>query len=156
MRTNKAICIALAALSILSGCEDTPHNVHRQEIRTETGKAVNLSANPELKAIKASLLDGMTSYMKSVRTSYGSGDINRCAQILDEHLGAIQAAKSREEAMSVVKTTVLKLNQLNKQSGSDLIETDQREQIAAFIIKAGALLGFNGEHEDVTEQWRDW
>lgn len=154
--TNKAICAALAALVILAGCEDTPKSAHSQAMRNETGKTVKLSANSELQAIEASLIDGMISYMKRAATSYGSDDINRCAQILDDHLAAVQIAKSREEALSIAKATVLKLNQLNEQSGSDLIETDQREQIAALIIKAGALLGFNGEHEDVTEQWRDW
>lgn len=155
MRTIKTICVALAALT-LSGCEDARDSATGQEIKGETLKAVNLSTNPELKAIQASLIDGMTSYMKSSRTQYGPADIKRCAQILDEHLTAMQTARNREEALSAVKTTVLRLNQLNKQSGSDLIETGQREQIAAFIIKAGALLGFNSEHEDVTEQWREW
>jgi hypothetical protein len=154
--TNKAICTALSALAMLAGCEVAPESAQNQAIRNETGKTVNLSANAELQAIKASLIDGMISYMKRAPTSYGSDDIKRCAQILDDHLAAVQIEKNREEALSIVKATVLKLNQINEQSGSDLIETDQREQIAAFIIKAGALLGFNGEYEDVTEQWRDW
>ena len=154
MRTIKTICVALVALTMY-GCEDPRDSAHGHEVRSEAGKAVNLSNNPELKAIRASLIDGMTSYMRNSRTQYGPGDIQRCAQILDEHLAAVQNAKSREEALSVVKTTVFELNQLNERS-VDLIETDQREQIASFIIKAGALLGFNGEHEDVTEKWREW
>ena len=55
-----------------------------------------------------------------------------------------------------MKATVLKLNKLNEKAGYELIETDQREDICKYIIRAGALLGFNGEDEDVTEEWRDW
>ena len=54
------------------------------------------------------------------------------------------------------KATVLKLNDLNERAGEDLIETDQREDICEYITKADALLGFNTEDEDVTEEWREW
>jgi hypothetical protein len=45
---------------------------------------------------------------------------------------------------------------LNATCEYDLIETDQREDICAFIIRAGALAGFNEADEDVTEEWREW
>ena len=48
------------------------------------------------------------------------------------------------------------MNELNHRTGHDLIETDQREEICAFIIKAGAIMGFNAEGQDVTDQWREW
>ena len=48
------------------------------------------------------------------------------------------------------------LNSLNARCGGTLIETDQREDICEFIIRAGCLAGFNGEGEDGTEAWRDW
>jgi len=50
----------------------------------------------------------------------------------------------------------VKLNDLNKKAGYELIETDQREDICKFLIRAGELLGFNGPNEDITEEWRDW
>jgi hypothetical protein len=36
------------------------------------------------------------------------------------------------------------------------VETDRREDICSILIRAGAVLGFNAEDEDVTEEWREW
>ena len=41
-------------------------------------------------------------------------------------------------------------------ANGNLIETDQREDICDYLIKAGALLGLNEHDEDITEQWRQW
>ena len=45
---------------------------------------------------------------------------------------------------------------LNATCEYNLIETDPREDICSFIIRAGALAGFNAADEDVTEEWREW
>jgi hypothetical protein len=51
---------------------------------------------------------------------------------------------------------VTRLNDLNERCNNTLIETDQREDICAFIIRVGYLRGVNAEGEDVMEAWRDW
>lgn len=52
--------------------------------------------------------------------------------------------------MLVVKDTVIKLNVLNTKCGSELNETDQREQIAELIIISSELMGYNTRNEDIT------
>ena len=116
----------------------------------------SLAANRELIELRTTLVVDMTEYLEEAGADYGPTEVGECAQILDDHLVALQGAASREAAMGVVETTVRRLNALNARTGGELIETDQREMLAEFIIKAGALMGFNGEHEDVTEQWREW
>ena len=75
--------------------------------------------------------------------------------LLDDYLRELLDANSREEGMKIVKKTVLALNELNENCGGELIETDQREDIAEIIIVAGNLKGFNGLDEDITEEWRE-
>ena len=89
-------------------------------------------------------------------TEYTKKDVKKCGMLLDEHLENISQANDRESAMKCVEETVLKLNKLNQNAGEELIETDQREDICEFLTKAGVILGFNEESEDVTENWREW
>lgn len=69
------------------------------------------------------------------------------------HAWTIEKAADRASALAA---TVLSLNQLNRQAGGSLIETDQREVICQFIITAGAQRSFNGPNEDVSGAWREW
>jgi hypothetical protein len=109
-----------------------------------------------LNDIKNRLLDGMREYMSDAEVTYDEGDIRRCGEILDSFMAAIGTADSRAAARACVQEAVTLLNQLNAAAGEELIETDQREDICALIIAAGAQLGFNAPDEDVTEQWREW
>ncbi len=117
---------------------------------------MNIKANPELKGIKDALIKGMLDYQADGGASYNKADVEKCRRLLDQHLVAISGARDRNSAKECVKATVMKLNELNEKAGYELIETDQREDICKYLIRAGALLGFNGPDEDVTEEWRDW
>lgn len=116
---------------------------------------MNLASDPTLQSTRQSVLDSMTEFLEN-EPSYDSETVRQVGDALDAHLVALQAAQTKEDAMRAVETTVLKLNGLNDKCKGDLIETDEREDLAAFIIRAGALRGFNRENEDVTEQWREW
>ena len=98
----------------------------------------------------------MLRYMDHGTASYSEEDIDSCRTILVSHAQALEQTKDRAAALELVKTTVTQLNTLNENAGQDLIETGQREEICGFIIKAGAIMGFNSEDEDVTEEWREW
>ena len=111
--------------------------------------------NTELISLKDSIIDGMLDYMDD-DVEYTKKDVELCERILDDHINALSKAHDRNSAIQCVKDTVLKLNELNEKAGEELIETDQREEICEYIIKAGALLGFNDENEDTTEEWREW
>jgi len=117
---------------------------------------MNIKANAEMKALKDALIRGMLEYRADGGASYTEAHVEECRRLLQEHLDAISSASDRDGAKACVKATVLKLNQLNERAGYELIETDQREDICKYIIRAGALLGFNGGDEDVTEEWREW
>jgi len=94
--------------------------------------------------------------MEAANPNYSKSDIDKCRGILISHIQALERAKDRKEAIALVEATVLALNKLNQDTQGDLIETGQREEICAFIIKAGVIKGFNSVDEDVTEQWREW
>jgi len=98
----------------------------------------------------------MLSYMDCGSQHYEEEDIDRCRDILLAHADQLDQAGSRDDALAVVKSTVISLNELNESAGQDLIETDQREEICEFIIRAGAIQGFNDDGEDVTVEWREW
>ena len=117
---------------------------------------MQLIEHPELQNSLARLAKGMLSYMDHGTANYSEDDIDRCRTILVSHTKALEQAKDRITALEAVKATVIQLNKLNQDAGEDLIETGQREEICAFIIKAGAIMGFNSENEDVTEEWREW
>jgi hypothetical protein len=117
---------------------------------------VSIADNADLATLAKTILNGMTDYMAEYTATYTASDVEACGKILDEHISALQSANSKDEALAAVKSTVMKLNTLNSNCDSELIETDQRESICEYLIKAGALLGFNEEGEDITEEWRDW
>ncbi len=116
---------------------------------------MSIKNNTDLKSLKDSTIDGMLDYMDD-DVEYTKKDVEVCGRILDNHIDALSQAQDRSSAMQCVKDTILKLNELNEKAGEELIETDQREEICEYIIKAGVLLGFNDENEDVTEEWREW
>jgi hypothetical protein len=116
---------------------------------------MSLENNQELHKIKENLINGMIEYCESGDVDYKKKHVKKCGKILDAFLKKISKAQGRESAMIVVKETVGELNKLSEKT-EELIETDQREQICEFISKAGAILGFNTEQEDITEEWRKW
>ena len=115
-----------------------------------------LLEHPDLRSALARITTGMLGYMDSGTASYTEEDIDKCRDILTSHVAALEQVKDRASALDLVKSTVARLNRLNEDAGEDLIETDQREEICGYIIKAGAIMGFNSEGEDVTEEWRQW
>ncbi|PPK87170.1 hypothetical protein CLV84_0105 [Neolewinella xylanilytica] len=112
--------------------------------------------NPEIKEIQARLERGMIDYIKAAQPAYDRSDVVNCMQLITVYLDEIEQAESREQAMNLVKRTVLSLNDLNEKCEDELIETDQREDIAEIIILAAHLKGFNASDEDITEEWRAW
>lgn len=102
------------------------------------------------------LKESMTEYMKSAQPSYTEKDIEQCENILMEYIQNIDKTNNKEDGFQVVKTAVIKLNELNEKCNFQLIETGEREQIAEIIITAGNLKGYNSLDEDITERWREW
>lgn len=76
-------------------------------------------------------------------------------KLIKDYLGQLENVDSKDEAMKIVEKTVLALNDLNEKCEYELIETDQREDIAEIIILAGNPKGFNSRDEDITEDWRE-
>ena len=76
--------------------------------------------------------------------------------IISDYLSQMDKTDNKVSAMKIVEQTVLSLNDLNEKCEYEIIETDQREDIAEIIILAGSLKGFNSREEDITEEWREW
>lgn len=151
MKLNRPISLlSLLLAALLVGCSKPP------EAPPTTTKVMALRDQSEIQRTLSSLTNGMIDYITPGKTRYTKDHVEKCHQILIAHLNSLDQTQTRTQAMDLVKTTVLQLNTLNREAGHELIETDQREEICAILIKAGALKGFNGEHEDVTEEWREW
>lgn len=102
------------------------------------------------------LVESMISYMEGANPSYTKKDVEKCEMILKKYLKEMEKTTSKEARMEVVKSTILKLNELNEKCGSQLIETSERERIAEIIILASSKKGYNSKEEDITENWREW
>jgi hypothetical protein len=112
--------------------------------------------NENLSATKENLLRGLRDFMVNASATYDEDDVVDCGRIIDRYVETLAHVPDRATARDAARTAVLALNELNNRCEGELIETDQREQICAIIIEAGALRGFNGPDEDVTEDWREW
>jgi hypothetical protein len=117
---------------------------------------MSVKDNEELKSLRDCVIEGMLDHLACGDTGYTKEDVERCRRILEEHLDALSEVHNRDAAMVCVKATVQRLNELNEKAEEGLIEADEREGICEYIIKSGVLLDFNGEDEDVTEEWREW
>jgi len=89
--------------------------------------------------------------------AYTNKDVAACMNILHAYLAEVAEATNTKTGMQTVKAAVLKLNELNERCEHELIETDQREDIAelmqaAFLQKAFAI----PPSGDITEEWREW
>ncbi|CAA7193830.1 hypothetical protein [Chryseobacterium potabilaquae] len=102
------------------------------------------------------LKSNMEGYMIEFEPSYTQNDINECIALLFEYVIEIFKTKLKNEAMGLVKSTILSLNNLNDRCDGSLIETNEREQIAEIVILASHEMGYNSVDEDITEEWRDF
>jgi hypothetical protein len=117
---------------------------------------MNLTENVEIKKISESLKTGMIEYIQPGETEYNEKDVEKCMKLIDTFLAELTQTETKESGMKVVEKVVLKLNELNEKCEYELIETDQREQLAEIINLAGNLKGYNEKDEDITEEWREW
>jgi hypothetical protein len=86
-------------------------------------------------------------------------DVDKCASVLDEYIDKLQSYNGKatnEEIMECVKEVVLSLNELNKKTDENLIETMEREELYEFIQQAAKLAGLETDETDITEEWREW
>jgi hypothetical protein len=145
---NKKIFIILIIIITIS-CEQKPNN-------KKTKLKMNLTENIEIKKIIESLKTGMIEYIEPGETEYTEKDVEKCMKLIDTFLTELAQTENKENGMKVVEKVVLKLNELNEKCEYELIETDQREELAEIIIMAGNLKGYNEKDEDITEEWREW
>lgn len=151
----RPIIILMTILLVIS-CNSKSNRNHQVNKTANNSKEHSTMENQSIEAQIASLKRSMTDYMESAHPNYTEKDIEKCVQILNEYNIRMANSKSKEDGMQIVKTTVLKLNELNENSGEDLIETGEREAIANIIITVGHNKGYNSEDEDITEEWREW
>lgn len=111
--------------------------------------------DPKIQETRATLLEGMVDFMDE-DSAYNQAHVDQCDSIIANYIATVASISQRAELLKAVESTVLEINSLNEQAEHELIETDQREDICAIIIRAGFLGGFNKEDEDVTEEWREW
>ncbi|MBI1837591.1 MAG: hypothetical protein HYR91_10040 [Flavobacteriia bacterium] len=119
-------------------------------------KAMVTIKNTEIEEIYTRLKENMINFIEPGVTSYDKKDVEKCMHIIDDYIIHIEKAESKKEAMLLVEKTVKLLNDINEKCGEELIETEQREDIAEIIILSGSFKGFNSRDEDITEEWREW
>ena len=119
---------------------------------------MNKSDIQKLETIKARLIEGMTDYIADGDDSYTKADIKKCYKILEQfmaRLGKLGASATETAILDYVKQAVQDLNALNSSVDGCLIETDQREDLCAYILFAAKESGLK-QDGDVTEEWREW
>jgi hypothetical protein len=151
----KSIAIVACLLSAFSCNSKSNSNQEVNKtvtVEKEHNPMENQSVETQIDALKQS----MTDYLASAHPIYTEREIASCVNILSQFKVEMTNSGSKEAGMQIVKTAVLKLNELNEKSGGDLIETGEREAIASIIITAGNKKGYNSMDEDITEKWREW
>ncbi|MDQ1161520.1 hypothetical protein QE422_001888 [Chryseobacterium sp. SORGH_AS 447] len=121
----------------------------------QAGKMIS-TGDKEIDNLIVKLKKSMENYMKEANPSYSQKDVNECVSLLSNFVINIFKTHSKDEALLIVKSTVLKLNALNERCDHSLIETNEREQIAEIIILASHKMKYNSLNEDITEKWREW
>jgi len=111
--------------------------------------------------VLASMLEYMADCQADGETlGYTKADVERCNEILDayiDELSVLAENPDSEEILLAVEKVVVALNELNDECAYSLIETDQREMICDFIIRAAQEAGLESdEMEDITEPWREF
>lgn len=114
----------------------------------------NLQEHPDIKRSMVGLKRTMINYMP--HANYSKDAVDECLALLAEFIEQIVITSSKKEAKTLVKAIVLLLNELNKENGEELIETDQREDICTVIMVATKEMGYTEEREDLTFEWREW
>jgi len=147
---NPNFVIIFLLTAIICGCENSTAS------NQTVNDTVTVIQDKKLSSLHSEILRSMQSYMQSTKVSYTSEHIRLVGVILTEHYRKLENIRNKKQALMLVKDTVTKLNKLNEKSQGGLIETDQREMIAEFIIVAGAKHNLNEPNEDVTEAYRDW
>lgn len=109
----------------------------------------------ELESKKESMiLQSMRDYNSNF---YTNKDVDECGEILNQFINKLKHVSSSPaeiEVMPMVQDVVERLNKISERCG-DIIETDQREYLCDFIIKAVNIAGYKTD-DDITEQWREW
>ena len=109
--------------------------------------------------IKTEVTDPILEYMTEAEIDdFTAEDVARCGKLLKEYLTTLaELSEPDDEAiMAAVEQVVLALNELNEELDYALIETVERESIAALIQDAAVDAGLQEVPEDVTEEWREW
>ncbi len=147
--------ILTAMLAILSLVMCGQNNTKKATARSNE---VNMetTGNIEIDKLILQLRNSMNLYMEEISPGYSEKDIDECVLILSDYSKMMIKTHSKEEAMLLVRRTVLQLNTLNQKCGNSLIETDEREQIARIIILVSHKMGYNSIDDDITEEWREW
>lgn len=146
---NRLLILNLILISLFA-CGQNRNNSQLSEPK------MNLKENAEIKKNYEILSVGMTDFIQTGETKYTKSDVEKCMSLIDNFLYEISKSESKDVGILSAKKVVLALNELNQKCEHELIETEQREQIADIIILAGHLKGYNGRNEDITEEWREW
>jgi len=153
MKKNSILLILLVlGISVLG------YYIYTLQIKSEIAKTEKITStgDKELDNLIIKLKKSMENYMKEANPSYSQKDVNECISLLSNYVINIFKTHSKDDALLIIKTTVLKLNDLNERCDHSLIETNEREQIAEIIILAGHKMKYNSLNEDITEKWREW
>ena len=112
--------------------------------------------HPDLRRMLLRIGNSRLSHLDMENPTYSEEHVDRCREILVSYAEDIDQTTDKGSSTELVRATVLKLNQLNYDTGHYLIDEEQREFICGFLSKAGSLKGVNAPNEDVSEVWREW
>lgn len=118
-----------------------------------------LDLNELMDRIKTDVTDPILEYMTEAEIDdFTAADVARCGELLKEYLTTLAELEEPDDEtiLAAVEQVVLALNELNEELDYALIETMEREAIAALIQDAAVDCGLREVPDDVTEDWREW
>ncbi|RNA61784.1 hypothetical protein D1631_07485 [Chryseobacterium nematophagum] len=149
----KNILLTIFVVSNLVACGQK-NSIHKST-KIETIK-MKSTGDKEIDNLISKVKISMENYMKEAQPPYSQKDIDECTSLLTDYTTNIFKTHSKEETMSIVKTTVLNLNTLNDRCNLSLIETDEREKIVEIMNLVSHKMEYSSADEDITEEWREF
>ncbi len=118
-----------------------------------------MNVNQYKEQAEQTILEPMRAYMEEWEDcGYTAEYIVACKRRLFAYLEELAALASptNDEIMTLVKTLVLLLNELNEETDYSLIETDAREALCDLIQTSAIDCGLTDYDDDITGEWREW
>lgn len=141
-----------------------PQQYDIDAINAEAAKLPQRPMPTTLNEWRTQIVEDMTDYLKEYgEVGYTLVDVTKCDAHMESFISAISKPEVKSDdiaILSVSKSLVLALNELNAGCDHSLIETMERENLLEMIFLGARQAGYSRPiisfEDDFTIEWRDW